>query len=569
MRASRRSVICLIIVILLLAAGSLFLFACKGAKSGTDATASEGTVGAGSTAEEVQTPAEKDPAAEETEAEEEPETVPPSSEQEEEPVDPPQEPTTQEETLIEVPEEEETDPEEEPASTFDPEGILDLTVEKEGRYPVIAPEDHGVTYRVFVGQRSFGSCTFKEDGTVDFGTTFPNGECSLWSAYDDEGLKDPALYFEALQDFVEIAFDGVPTALWIDFSDQQLTALTQAPEDQEEKDKDPTESEDPQEGNHPRCQDCGEELSSSSSHLESCALYEVIPQNSEAYDFLSAFAGMCEKLSEERYVLPEAERFSFALNYLDLSEYSEIFASLSPDDSTDFRQEGEHLYLNAQLPLGNKVFTISVDVTAVEDHFRAEVYVIGYALEEMDPSDPQGDEPYDDITDPTGDPPQEEIAPTDPDRPQNDESDPEEPDSTEDDDLTPDFLPLTREECSVSLTGESSHLSSCSHYAEIPASSAAYDFLSLLPGMKEDLNLTSLDGQYEIFAFVLNYLSQEQALALKQAFDSADPLPEEEGTLTLRAENKVYENKIFTIVANVTECGGYYKVTINLTGYAD
>ena len=466
---------------------------------------------------------------------------------------------------------------------------------------MISLQNGGVNYRVFVGQRSFGSCTLGEDGSVHFSGSFERKECTLWCAYDDSGLKDPALYFEELQSFKSIATDGATPALWIDLSEENIAVLTQTPAEDEDIEQGDPQGEDEPTPTPSFCEQCGAQLFSASAHLDSCSLHEQIPQDSEAYDFFSAFHGMREKISDERFVLPETERYSFALNYLSSLEISDIFAVLSPDDSADFQQGNEHPYLNVQLPLGSKMFTITVDVTAVEDHYKAEIHVVAFAMDDPEPSAPQGEPSSDAPTNPTDDSqegqtsdptpddpptdPSDDDTPTDP-EPQEPKQDPvlpvdsdesEEDDPTDpfdpnneqgEDDLTPEPFSSVCEECGASLASDSEHFTSCAHYAVIPQDSAARDFLCALPGMCEDAELTSLTEQYEVFGFVLNYLEQEDAVAVVQAFESNQDLPEEEQTLPLRAE-KVFENKFFTIVANVTKIGGYYKVQINLTGYAD
>lgn len=124
--------------------------------------------------------------------------------------------------------------------------------------------------------------------------------------------------------------------------------------------------------------------------------------------------------------------------------------------------------------------------------------------------------------------------------------------------------------CGALLRETGAHLSSCSHYAVLPIESAITDFLSPLPGMKEDLVLTALDGENEIWSFVLNYLSAEGAERIKDAMLTCDVrgntlLPNGARDLQVR---KASGGKMFTVTAHIEWVGDGYRASINLTGFA-
>ena len=221
--------------------------------------------------------------------------------------------------------------------------------------------------------------------------------------------------------------------------------------------------------------------------------------------------------------------------------------------------------------------------------------------------DPKTDEPSDDPIEETGDPIEETGDPTptpdenkendedpqdeDPkDEPQNDpqegsdpiedpkENDPaDDPieDPVEDDPADPeqngDPTPDPEEEhstplcpiCGAPLADTSSHFVLCEHYVILPMESEAYDLLSALPGMKEDISVAALDEESEIYSFVLNYLTYEEAAEIRAAITGERYYSD----ATIHVQ-KAIGSKVFTFDVNFCEDGDLCKATIYLRGFA-
>ena len=119
-------------------------------------------------------------------------------------------------------------------------------------------------------------------------------------------------------------------------------------------------------------------------------------------------------------------------------------------------------------------------------------------------------------------------------------------------------------------SGTSGHAETCSHYAVLPTGSEAHGFLSALPGVREDLSVTVIEDENEIYSFVLNYLSESDVALLKQTLLSCTVLFNQtnaDGSVDLRVQ-KMIGVKAFTFVVRITGQNDVYKVTVNLTGFA-
>ena len=124
--------------------------------------------------------------------------------------------------------------------------------------------------------------------------------------------------------------------------------------------------------------------------------------------------------------------------------------------------------------------------------------------------------------------------------------------------------------CGVLLTEDAEHLPECVNYATIPLLSAAHDFLDVLPGVREDLDVTVIDEENEIYSFSLNYLTAEGANAVKDLMRSCTVLNETllgDGSMEYRVRKSI-GSKVFTLVTRVTPRAGYYAATIALSGFS-
>ena len=124
--------------------------------------------------------------------------------------------------------------------------------------------------------------------------------------------------------------------------------------------------------------------------------------------------------------------------------------------------------------------------------------------------------------------------------------------------------------CGVLLTEDAEHLPECVNYATIPLLSAAHDFLDVLPGVREDLDVTVIDEENEIYSFSLNYLTAEGANAVKDLMRSCTVLNETllgDGSMEYRVRKSI-GSKMFTLVTRVTPRAGYYAATIALSGFS-
>ena len=124
--------------------------------------------------------------------------------------------------------------------------------------------------------------------------------------------------------------------------------------------------------------------------------------------------------------------------------------------------------------------------------------------------------------------------------------------------------------CGRAVSGTSGHAETCSHYAVLPTGSEAHGFLSALPGVREDLSVTVIEDENEIYSFVLNYLSESDAALLKQTLLSCTVLFNQtnaDGSEDIRAQ-KAIGAKVFTFVVRITSQNDVYKATVNLTGFA-
>ena len=124
--------------------------------------------------------------------------------------------------------------------------------------------------------------------------------------------------------------------------------------------------------------------------------------------------------------------------------------------------------------------------------------------------------------------------------------------------------------CNAELAETSAHLATCSHYAVLPAESAAHDFLSAFAGMLEDITVTALDQGNEIYSFTLNYLSKTAADALDEAMNACTVKSYQKRADDSRSIHvqKALGGKMFTFVTEITKESGVYKATVNLTGFA-
>ena len=124
--------------------------------------------------------------------------------------------------------------------------------------------------------------------------------------------------------------------------------------------------------------------------------------------------------------------------------------------------------------------------------------------------------------------------------------------------------------CGVLLTEDAEHLPECVNCATIPLLSAAHDFLDVLPGVREDLDVTVIDEENEIYSFSLNYLTAEGANAVKDLMRSCTVLNETllgDGSMEYRVRKSI-GSKVFTLVTRVTPRAGYYAATIALSGFS-
>ena len=124
--------------------------------------------------------------------------------------------------------------------------------------------------------------------------------------------------------------------------------------------------------------------------------------------------------------------------------------------------------------------------------------------------------------------------------------------------------------CGVLLAEDAEHLPECVNCATIPLLSAAHDFLDILPGVREDLDVTVIDEENEIYSFSLNYLTAEGANAVKDLMRSCTVLNETllgDGSMEYRVRKNI-GSKVFTLVTRVTPRAGYYAATIALSGFS-
>ena len=124
--------------------------------------------------------------------------------------------------------------------------------------------------------------------------------------------------------------------------------------------------------------------------------------------------------------------------------------------------------------------------------------------------------------------------------------------------------------CGRAVSGTSGHAETCLHYAVLPTGSEAHGFLSALPGVREDLSVTVIEDENEIYSFVLNYLSESDVALLKQTLLNCTVLFNQtnaDGSVDLRVQ-KVIGVKAFTFVVRITGQNDVYKATVNLTGFA-
>ena len=134
-------------------------------------------------------------------------------------------------------------------------------------------------------------------------------------------------------------------------------------------------------GNTPLCSVCGNAMSEDSAHKSTCSHYAVLPEDSEAYGFLSALPGVKEDLVATS-LDEENEIYSFALNYLseqgaervklELLRCTVKFSERNADGSVD---------LHVQKIIGDKAFTFTVKVTSQSGVYKATFSVRGYALQ--------------------------------------------------------------------------------------------------------------------------------------------------------------------------------------------
>ena len=134
-------------------------------------------------------------------------------------------------------------------------------------------------------------------------------------------------------------------------------------------------------GSIPLCSVCGNAMSEDSAHKSTCSHYAVLPEDSEAYGFLSALPGVREDLVAT--ALDEKnEIYSFALNYLseqgaervklELLRCTVKLSERTADGSVD---------LHVQKIIGAKAFTFMVKVTSQSGVYKATFSVRGYALQ--------------------------------------------------------------------------------------------------------------------------------------------------------------------------------------------
>ena len=122
--------------------------------------------------------------------------------------------------------------------------------------------------------------------------------------------------------------------------------------------------------------------------------------------------------------------------------------------------------------------------------------------------------------------------------------------------------------CGVMLKEDASHLPQCSHYAAIPEESEASDWLSLFPGVREDLVVNSMTEEAESYSFVLNYLTQEGAenVEILLRASGGTPIPRGIGAVMYHLQTAL-GSKVFTVSVDLENVGSHCRATVNLIGY--
>ena len=123
--------------------------------------------------------------------------------------------------------------------------------------------------------------------------------------------------------------------------------------------------------------------------------------------------------------------------------------------------------------------------------------------------------------------------------------------------------------CGIALSESAEHDAECTLYATIPLLSEAHDFLDVLPGVRENLVVTALSEETEIYSLELNYLTEQGVAAVDNLMSScgAEPMPRGNGATEYHLQ-KVIGTKTFTFVVNVESEEPHGKATLHVTGYA-
>lgn len=158
---------------------------------------------------------------------------------------------------------------------------------------------------------------------------------------------------------------------------------------------------------------------------------------------------------------------------------------------------------------------------------------------------------------------------SDEDNDENDGSEEENGENEESEQNSADFSIFDCSVCGALLFDAGTHAKDCIYYGEIPASSAAHDFLDGLSGMRESLAVTCLDEGCENYAFVLNYLTaedlQEVATLLLSCEKKINVAELADGKKEYRVGQKIGEMQ-FTFYALVENDSEDYKVTFHVSG---
>lgn len=124
----------------------------------------------------------------------------------------------------------------------------------------------------------------------------------------------------------------------------------------------------------PCCEECGEALLSTSRHLQECSKYGDIPLQSEAYSFLSQFAGMPEELVVSS-LSEQAEDYRFKLSYFSEQDFSLLIEKIEAEQISYKEVNENKSTYTLHIKPAAKHITIDVVITKEQGTFQANIRV--------------------------------------------------------------------------------------------------------------------------------------------------------------------------------------------------